>query len=177
MTLQQAYNHKITQQHDIRTSDQLYCSQARLYALCCHPYGGKRPLVTATTAAMLIYSYRCLRDTSFTFRIIGQLVRNLKAELLQILEEELLACEHAERFLWVLAMGGMAAEGKCERPWYVVNFRMMADGLGLWSWRQVKRVLEGILWMKELDGPGWKLWVETGGDMILDGGFGELPPF
>jgi len=92
-------------------------------------------------------------------------------------EGELLACEHAERFLWVLALGGMAAEGKCERPWYVARFRMMAGELGLWSWRQVKRVLEGILWMKELDEPGWKLWVETGGDVILDRDLGELLHF
>jgi hypothetical protein len=32
-------------------------------------------------------------------------------------------------------------------------------------------VLEGILWMKGLDEPGMRLWVETGGHVIPEGGF------
>lgn len=71
----------------------------------------------------------------------------------------------------------MAAEGKPERGWYVVRFRRTADALGLWSWRDVKGVLEGALWTKELDGPGWRLWVETGGDVVLDRGLEESLQF
>lgn len=54
----------------------------------------------------------------------------------------------------------MAAEGKSERAWCVVRFRVVADGLGFGSWWEAKRVLEGVLWMRELDGPGRRLWVE-----------------
>lgn len=55
----------------------------------------------------------------------------------------------------------------------MVRFRTIADALGLDSWREAKGVLETVLWMKELDEPGRRLWVETGGDVILDRGLGE----
>jgi hypothetical protein len=71
----------------------------------------------------------------------------------------------------------MAAEGKSERAWYVVRFRMIAHGLGFGSWWEAKRVLEGVLWMRELDEPGRRLRVEAGGDVLLDRGFEEWLQF
>jgi hypothetical protein len=103
-------------------------------------------------------------------------VRNLQTELLRILDEVVLDCAYRERFLWVLGLGGMAAEGKSERAWYVVRFRMIAHGLGFGSWWEAKRVLEGVLWMRELDEPGRRLWVEAG-DVLLDRGFEEWLQF
>jgi hypothetical protein len=38
---------------------------------------------------------------------------------------------------------------------------MIAHGLGFGSWWEAKRVLEGVLWMGELDEPGRRLWVEA----------------
>jgi hypothetical protein len=99
---------------------------------------------------MLIYSQYCLRDVGFNFRIIALLVRNLKIELVQIREEEYLYWD-TERFLWVVGLGGMAAKKKGERRWFVERFRRIARFLGSLCWREVRAVLEGVLWMWELD--------------------------
>jgi hypothetical protein len=85
----------------------------------------------------------------------------------------LLACEHRERFLWVVSMGAVAAEDKEEREWFVRAFRRVVDGVGLGSWADVRRVLEGVLWMEELNRPGKRLWVESGGDVIINVGIEE----
>jgi hypothetical protein len=85
-------------------------------------------------------------------------MRNLKTELLQIEEAVLLACEHRGRFLWVVSMGATAAEDKEEREWFVRAFRRVVDGMDLRSWADVRRVLEGALWMEGLDGLGKRLW-------------------
>ena len=85
----------------------------------------------------------------------------------------MLACEHRERFLWVVSTGAMAAEDEEEREWSVRVFRRVVDGMGLGSWVDVRRVLEGVLWMEGLDGPGKRLWVELGEDVVINVGIEE----
>jgi len=67
----------------------------------------------------------------------------------------------------------MAAEDEEEREWSVRVFRRVVDGMGLGSWVDVRRVLEGVLWMEGLDGPGKRLWVELGEDVVINVGIEE----
>lgn len=63
--------------------------------------------------------------------------------------------------LWILILGGIAAQGKAEGPWFVAQLVEFARKWDFGSdWRAVEDVLETFLWLDSACGvSGRKLWV------------------
>jgi hypothetical protein len=62
-------------------------------------------------------------------------------------------------FIWVLMLGGIAAEGLPERPWFedMLSTLFVIEGISRWS--QVKGIMESFLRMESCcDGGAMNLW-------------------
>ncbi|KAG2413962.1 hypothetical protein HFD88_003153 [Aspergillus terreus] len=69
--------------------------------------------------------------------------------------------------LWVLMMGGIAAENTPERAWYVSTLRQAACENGVASWADMRKVLSNILWWDiACDQPGHRLWLDLGRSIV-----------
>jgi hypothetical protein len=65
------------------------------------------------------------------------------------------------RLFWILGLGGAASEGKPERSWFMEEFRVVRDIVGVRSWEDAKPIVVGVLWHPELDGIGKRFWDEV----------------
>jgi len=64
--------------------------------------------------------------------------------------------------LWILVLGGIAASGTNERPWYAQVLSTVSMGLELSTWYQVSVELENYLWLESAcDSAGRSLWIEV----------------
>ena len=111
----------------------------------------------STAIAALVFSYTMLWDIPFTYRTMATLVSNLQATLL------LLFCETGsfltyesiypnfwqQRMLWALALGGMAAEGKTNHPWFCAQLKQMCLTWEIRNW-------------DELNDAGQRFWIMCG---------------
>lgn len=81
---------------------------------------------------------------------------------------------HANDFLlWVLVIGGMAADRTPDAPWYIRRLAQLGKRLNLPSWRAAKKMIESYLWLdRACDHGGIQLWVKVintiGGSMMSD---------
>lgn len=65
-------------------------------------------------------------------------------------------------FLWILVMGGIAANGTPDRKWYVRNLAALSRALDLSEWNDVAEELENWLWLESAcDAGGRLLWMEV----------------
>lgn len=113
--------------------------------------------------AALMYCGHCLRDVPLTFQVIARVVTRLKAAIIEY-EEEIAADADKEAkkvMFWILGFGGVAAEGKPERDWFVAKFRASCDDLDINDWETANRILKDVLWQAELDDAASKLWLEA----------------
>jgi hypothetical protein len=63
---------------------------------------------------------------------------------------------------WVLTLGGIAAENRPEREWFVHTLAQAALTNGIYSWSDLKAVLEFMLWYDTAcDRAGYTLWLEV----------------
>jgi hypothetical protein len=66
--------------------------------------------------------------------------------------------------IWALMLGGIAAKGYPERPWFVAVLRKVAVHSGLCRWQDLKQVLELMVWLDTAcDRAGKQLWDEMNG--------------
>jgi hypothetical protein len=64
--------------------------------------------------------------------------------------------------LWALTLGGIAAENRPERAWFVQTLSQAAVNNGIYSWSELKSVLEFMLWYDTAcDRAGYSLWLEV----------------
>ncbi|KAL4897501.1 hypothetical protein BDV59DRAFT_45345 [Aspergillus ambiguus] len=69
--------------------------------------------------------------------------------------------------LWVLMLGGIAAENSPERAWYVNTLRQVARENNVTTWPQLRAILGTILWWDiACDQPGQNLWSEVGRSFV-----------
>jgi hypothetical protein len=153
----------ILPQEDIWYSDKIYYLQCSLFDIIHNPNTPNRSLDAASALAGLIYCTHCLRDIPLTFQVIANAVTSLEA-IIEQLEHEQFQIEGGMlgvRHLWVLGLGGVAAEGKRERDWFVVKFKKRCVVMGLINWDSAKGILERLLWQDRLNEAGKRLWAET----------------
>ncbi|GIK04255.1 hypothetical protein Aspvir_008334 [Aspergillus viridinutans] len=66
--------------------------------------------------------------------------------------------------LWVLTLGGIAAENRPERDWFVHTLGQAASRNGIYCWSELKAVLEFMLWYDTAcDRAGYTLWLDVAG--------------
>jgi hypothetical protein len=143
-------------------SDRLYYLQRNLVEIVYCP-NTPRPVDRLCSMAALIYCGHCLRDVPLTFQVIARAVTRLKAAIIK-LEKEISADTDREAkkvMFWILGFGGVAAEGKPERDWFVAKFRALCDELDINDWETASGVLKNVLWQSELDDAASKLWLKA----------------
>jgi hypothetical protein len=147
----------ILPKENVRYSDKVYYLQHCLLAIIHSPDYGQHDTVFATAA--LIFCCACFRDVNFNFRVVADGVKSLKYALETFeASHSFNGAENINRLFWTFALGGMAAEGKRERPWFVDKMKLMCGLLVLRSWDSARAILEGILWQSQLDQYGCRLW-------------------
>lgn len=63
---------------------------------------------------------------------------------------------------WILVLGGIAAERRPERPWFVTALGHTARRASIVSWEELRRKLEEVLWFDvACEQPGMRLWGEV----------------
>lgn len=143
-------------------SDKIYYLQRNLVEFVYCP-NTPEPLDRVCAMAALMYCGHCLRDVPFTFQVIARAVTRLKDSIVEYEKETSppSETEDKKRMFWILGFGGVAAEGKPERDWFVAKFRASCDDLDINDWETANGVLEGVLWQSDLDGAASKLWLEA----------------
>jgi hypothetical protein len=143
-------------------SDKIYYLQRNLVEIVYCP-NTPRPVDRVCAMAALMYCGHCLRDVPFTFQVIARAVTRLKAAIIK-LEMEVSADTDRETkkvMFWILGFGGVAAEGKPERDWFVAKFKALHDVLDINDWETARGLLKEVLWQMELDDAASKLWLEA----------------
>lgn len=66
--------------------------------------------------------------------------------------------------LWVVVMGGIAAAGTQERPWFAGYVRNLAKKNGVYGWSELKIIIKRMLWLDSAcDQAARELWDEAAG--------------
>jgi len=69
--------------------------------------------------------------------------------------------DSAHLLLWMLILGGIAALGKPERPWFVSRLAIVLQRLNI-TWDDAQEILEKFLWLENACGTaGRELWSEA----------------
>ena len=69
--------------------------------------------------------------------------------------------DSAHFLLWMLTLGGIAASGKPERPWFASRLAIVLQRLNI-TWDDAQEVLERYLWQENACGTeGRELWYEA----------------
>jgi hypothetical protein len=91
------------------------------------------------------------------------LVKLLQAELQEFnLESDWWFPDAVGVLIWVLTLGGIAATGLPNRTWFVAALGRVSARSGLARWRDLKPVLDQILWLDSAcDFGGQQLWEEV----------------
>jgi hypothetical protein len=95
---------------------------------------------------------------------LPSLVKLLQTELQESsLESDWWFPDAVEILIWVLTLGGIAATGLPNRIWFVATLSRVSAYSGLSKWRDLKPVLERMLWLNSAcDVGGQQLWEEVG---------------
>jgi hypothetical protein len=153
-----------------RISDQRNFVQHRLLSL---PPAGKldqdfrksHPVYEICRLAVLIFGVGVIFIFPLPARTapLPTLVRLLQAELQESsFESDWWFPDAVEVLIWVLTLGGIAATGLPNRTWFVAALGRVSACSGLSRWRDLKPVLDGILWLDcACDFGGQQLWEEV----------------
>jgi hypothetical protein len=96
-----------------------------------------------------------------TYDILQTLVQGLTASL-EVMEIENHSEDCSGVLLWMLVLGGIAALGKPERPWFVSNLALVGMERLKLDWDGVEAILKAFLWLESACGPGARqLWDEA----------------
>lgn len=142
---------------DLWYSDKIYFLQRNLFDIA-HSSSYATALDASCSLAALIYCGHCLRDISLSYAVTANAVTRLKNSLDLLGVGDIQDQDLADKYFWVLGFGGIAAEGRLEQEWFAVRFRMMSDYLSLSDWKGARSAFDKILWQKELDPAGQRLW-------------------
>ncbi|EED17370.1 hypothetical protein TSTA_112060 [Talaromyces stipitatus ATCC 10500] len=117
------------------------------------------PFVTSRVYPIAGSIFLCLwlRQLSIQSNVLDYLVDSLIYALDEI--------EHEQQYpsvilLWLLFVGGAAAEGRRTRQWFLGRLSNAVQTLNLDSWRRVKNVLEALPYVDECDEYLRRIWEE-----------------
>jgi hypothetical protein len=112
--------------------------------------------------AAIIFIDNYLRGINLNARIIGRLVARLKMSLqLSLNDIPSLAAATTitgRAMLWVLCVGGHAADHRQEESWFLANLVDLCDILELYQYEDVESILKNFLWPSNWDGASRLLW-------------------
>ncbi|KAL5366673.1 hypothetical protein BJX96DRAFT_44540 [Aspergillus floccosus] len=126
-------------------------------------YNNREIIYEACRLAGLIFSVGVILPLPAQSTPLTQLATLIKAVMQFFNTATIWSHPHARMtLLWVLMLGGIAAENMPERAWYVSILRQAACENGVASWADMRNVLSNILWWDiACDQPGHNLWLEV----------------
>jgi hypothetical protein len=129
--------------------DQDFCKTHPIYEIC--------------RLAGLIFGIGVIFPLPTQTAPLPTLVRLLQAELQESsLESHCWSPDTVRVLIWVLTLGGIAATGLPNRTWFVAALGRVTTYSGLSSWRDLKPVLNRILWLDSAcEFGGQQLWEEV----------------
>lgn len=99
-------------------------------------------------------------DTSNAYSHLQTLVTRLKTWLGRLYVYGY-GTDSAHLLLWMLTLGGIAALGKPERPWFASRLAIVLQRLNI-TWEDAQEILETFLWLENACGTeGRELWFEA----------------
>jgi hypothetical protein len=108
----------------------------------------------------MIFSIAVIFPIPSTYDVLQTLVRGLITSL-EVTDIESYSVDCTRVLLWVLVLGGIAALGKPERPWFVSNLVLFAERSKL-DWDGAEAILKTFLWLESACSPGGRqLWDEV----------------
>lgn len=125
---------------------------------------GPRKFVTAGCLAAIIFIDNQLRGISFRAQIMDRVVERLHHTLDVVLDDipqHDLKENAARAILWSLVVGAISADYRSCRGWFVERTLDFSDALGLQTWEETKKILEGFLWPVAWHTQGHILWNEV----------------
>lgn len=139
-------------------------------ALCLPPgvqiagrYPGGLLLYDACRIAALIFCLGVVFPLPYETSPLPVLAEMLKQELEKIPWSHLESRRENEVLLWVVVMGGIAAAGTRERPWFVAQVHNLTRKNGVRRWSEMVIIMERMLWLgSACDHAGRQLWDEAG---------------
>lgn len=109
----------------------------------------------------IIFSISIIYPIPNTYDVLQTLVRQLTASL-EAMEIESLSVDYSGVLLWILVLGGIAALGKPERPWFVSKLALVGVKRLKLDWDGVENILKSFLWLESACSPGGcRLWGEV----------------
>jgi hypothetical protein len=103
------------------------------------------PRSTGTPQILVKEIQKCIDKTSLTM-LVGKITRPF--------------------FIWVLMLGGIAAEGLPERLWFEEMLNVLFVIQGTSKWREVKGIMESFLWVESCcDSGAMNLWDNVAADI------------
>jgi hypothetical protein len=109
----------------------------------------------------MIFSIVVIYPIPNTCDVLQTLVRQLTANL-EVMDIENLSVDYSRVLLWILVLGGIAALGKSERPWFVSKLSLIGVNILKLEWDGVEDILKSFLWLESACSPGGRrLWGEA----------------
>ena len=115
----------------------------------------------ASAIAALIYVHAGLCDLSINSKVIGVLVFRLKASLQLVMREfETVptGVHTAQKLLWALYFGGVAAFVGPQKQWFVRHLTISCEALDLRVWADMEAILKTVFWKADWEKPAGALW-------------------
>ncbi|PVH86875.1 hypothetical protein DL98DRAFT_640558 [Cadophora sp. DSE1049] len=146
----------------IRHSDKLYVTERSLLILANAWGPGK--FATSACIAATIFLDNHLRGVGFNARLMDRLVTRLQFSMNMVLNDIFRHNANdktAKAILWVLFVGGIAAEARPVREWFIMQLPGFCDTLGLKIYEEAELVLKDFLWAPSWQNQGQLLWMQV----------------
>ncbi|KAE8553738.1 hypothetical protein EYB25_005120 [Talaromyces marneffei] len=158
-TMPQAPSGNMTQQS--AWLDQLNITELKMHRILENDYSPRHPSSSFVTwraypIAGSIFLCLWLRQLSLRSNVLDYLVVSLKYALEETIEDQY----PLPVYLWLLFVGGAAAEGRRYRPWFLATLSRTLQRLKLDSWQRVNGVLVVFPYVEECDGYFRRIWEE-----------------
>lgn len=113
-------------------------------------------------SSVLLFIYLTLRELPINSSILDNFVTRLRSAV-----ERLRSADSQRQFppqllLWILFIGGWAADGRSDRTWYSQNIACLAEEMNVQTWEQAKNMLAEYIFAVPLcERPCKLLWDES----------------
>lgn len=152
----------IDKEESRRDSDSLYRTEKSLLTLS--KIWGPSKFVTSGALAAIIYTDNQIRGINFRARIMDRVIERLQHALGKVMDDipqHDLKENAARAILWVLIVGGVAADYRPCRGWFLERILDLCDVLDMRTWEDMEEILQKFLWPAAWHKPGFLLWEDV----------------
>jgi hypothetical protein len=152
----------IDKEESRRDSDSLYRTERSLLTLS--NIWGPRKFVTSGSLAAMIYTDNQIRGINFRARIMDRVIERLQDALGMVMDDisqHDLKDNATRAILWVLIVGGVAADYRACRGWFLERILDFCDVLDMRTWKDTEEMLQRFLWPAAWHKPGYHLWEDV----------------